>query len=368
MTLSMMAAVRRFTEEEAERLFVQARWPNGVACGRCGSLNVQIRQSRLPAPYRCRDCRHDFSVKSGTVMQDSKLPLHKWALAIYLLTSHPKGVSSLQLARDLGVTQRTAWHLAHRIRKAWAAAPALFDGPVEVDEMFVGGLERNKHSSKRHRHGGGSVGKAIVVGARDRATGRVAAGVVGRVDSDTLVGFIRQHAAKGATIYTDDHRAYLGMPFAHQSVNHSGREYVRGPVWTNGIESVWATFKRGYRGVYHQMSRQHLQRYVCEFEGRLNDRHSDTLDQMSHLAAGMAGKRLRYADLIAPPVEPVEPVAADEPYVPPPGLIDALARYLLDGTRPTDGRARRSHWISVDTWGAAWRKAGMPPLEPETPD
>ena len=139
-------------------------------------------------------------------------------------------------------------------------------------------------------------------------------------------------------IYTDDYRGYSGMPFAHRTVNHTARQYVRGPVWTNGIESVWATLKRGYRGTYHWMSPKHLDRYICEFNGRLNDRHADTLDQMSHMASGMVGKRLRYADLIALPVEPVEP--ANPAYIPPPGLVDALASALgTAGASPRLGEA-----------------------------
>ena len=360
MMLSMAQAVRMFTEQEAERLFREARWPNGIACERCGSLNIASRPARTVAD-RCRDCRHDFSVRTGTVIQGSNLPLSRWALAMYLLGSHPKGVSSVQMARDLGVTQKTAWHLAHRIRLAWASAPAVFAGPVEVDEAYLGGLERNKHAANRHRQGGGSVGKTIVVGARDRPTGRVAAAVVDRADADALFGFIRQHAAASATIYTDDLRTYRGMPFAHRTVNHSACQYVRGDVSTNAIESFWAMLRRGYRGTYHQMSRRHLHRYVCEFTGRLNDRQGDTIDRMRRLASGMAGKRLRYRDLIAVPVAvaPAEP-ARVEPYAPPPGLVDALARYLLDGTRPAH---RLTHWVSVETWREAWRNAGMPPLD-----
>ena len=148
------------------------------------------------------------------------------------------------------------------------------------------------------------------------------------------------------------------MPFPHSSVNHSARQDVRGDVWTNGIESFWAVFKRGYRGIYHQMCWRHLHRYVCEFEGRLSDRHADTLDRMSHMASGMVGKRLRYADLIAVPVEPksAEPV---EPYIPPPGLVDALARYLMDGTRP--GTRPKPAPLTQEDMDRIWVKVHLRP-------
>ena len=299
--LSLVELFDLFPDEpSAERWWIASRWPNGIACPRCGSVNIQTRRTRKPQPYRCRDCRYDFSAKTGSLMQGSPLGFRTWAIAIYLLTTGLKGTSSMKLHRDVKVTQKTAWFLAHRIRETWAERNnrVPFTGPVEADETFIGGLGKNMHRVKRRQlTGRGGVDKMVVAGVLDQGTKQVRTVVLRRSSGPVLRGFVTRHTVAGAAVYTDETQLYAGI--AHrETVKHGIGEYVRGAVTTNGMESFWSMFKRGYHGTYHKMSPKHLPRYVAEFEGRHNDRSHDTIDQMVQIVRGMDRKRLRYEDLI----------------------------------------------------------------------
>ena len=301
--ISLQELFRLFPNDKAaEAWLIRQRWPNGIACHHCGSLNVQTGAAHKTMPLRCRDCRKRFSVRTGTVMQSSKLGYQVWVIAMYQMTTSLKGVSSMKLHRDLSITQKAAWFLAHRLRDAWRVdghADLPFVGPLEADETFVGGKARNMHARDRRRRitGRGGNDKVAVAGVRDRSTGKVRAAVVDRVDGPTLRPFVEAHAAEGATVYTDEAAAYIGLP-NRETVKHGVGEYVDGMAHINGMESFWSMFKRGYVGVFHRMSREHLPRYVVEFEGRHNRRGQDTIDQMASIVRGSEGKRLRYVDLI----------------------------------------------------------------------
>ena len=301
-TTSLLELADRFsTEEKARKWFERLVWPNGErCCPNCGSLDTH-EASHPKMPYRCRDCRRYFSVKTGTVMAGSPLSLRQWAFAIYLDGTSVKGVSSLRLAEYIGVTQKTAWFMQQRIREAFADEhPEMFEGPIEMDETFVGGLEANKHRRKRLNVGSGTGGKATVIGIKDRETTRVVARVVPTHNMAELRSLVADHAAPDATVYTDGGSAYRTRPTRpHASVAHSRGEYVRGDVHTNGIESFWATIKRSYKGTFHYWSRKHLHRYVRELAGLHNIRRLSTMGRMGFIVTQLVGKRLTWRRLVA---------------------------------------------------------------------
>lgn len=300
--MTLVDAIRMFPDDAAaEAWFVERRWPDGPHCPHCGSTEVLSGAKHATMPYRCRGkaCRKRFSVRTKTVMDSSNVGYQKWALALFLFATSLKGVSSMKLHRDLGVTQKTAWFMAHRIRDAWTDHGEPFDGPVEADETYMGGKRKNMPLAKRaYLTSRGTDGKTAVAGVKDRATKQVRAQVVEHTDKATLQGFVLRNAAPDAKVYTDDASAYHGLPRDREAVNHSVFEYVRGQAHTNGIESFWSMLKRGYYGTFHHMSAKHLGRYVSEFAGRHNVRPLDTIDQLRSMVRGMEGRVLRYRDLV----------------------------------------------------------------------
>ena len=301
--ITLLQLAKLFPDEAAaRRWFEDILWSDGKrVCPRCESANTH-ECSHAKMPYRCRDCRKYFSIKTATVMAGSPLSLLKWVYAIYLDTTSLKGVSSMKLHRDLGVTQKTAWFMQQRIREAFAhEGQGAFAGPAETDESYVGGRRRNMSNAKRKELGGrGPVGKTAVAGIKDRSRNQIRAKVIEHTDAKTLQGFVKENVQAGAVVYTDDASVYDRLfDFEHESVKHSVAEYVRGMAHTNGIESFWSMLKRAHKGVFHKLSPKHLQRYVNEFAGRHNIRDKDTLAQMTFVAARLANRHLPYNELIA---------------------------------------------------------------------
>jgi transposase-like protein len=292
--------VPNWTEDQAREYFEQRRWPNGPGCVHCGSVNVYRLQGKSTRPglLECRDCRKQFTVTVGTVMEDSHLPLSTWAKAFHLLVSSKKGFSALQLQRNLGLgSYRTAWFLAHRIREAMRCEPLAgkLCGQVQADETYVGGKPR-KFDGKKHKSGRGTPKTPVV--ALVETGGKAVSHVMESTNSEALKAVIHKSVDKDADLVTDEFRAYgpAAMQLhSHRRVNHTAGEYVgKDGITTNTAESFFALMKRGHYGVYHSMSKKHLHRYCNEFDFRWNGRGLTDSVRRDAAVEGAEGKRLMY--------------------------------------------------------------------------
>ena len=294
-TISLADLMAQYpTEEDALRYLERLRWGDAPTCAKCGGRKKLAEQEKA-GDYWCGDCRGYFSVRTGTPFERSKVDLRKWMLAGYLLLTSRKGIPSLQMSKELGVTQKTAWFMLHRLRAACSPAAAeKLGGEVEVDEIYIGGKERNKHESKKLRAGRGAVGKQTVLGMRERG-GRSVAMPVPDTAKDTLLPEISDRMESGSVLYTDEHSGYDGVEdagYRREAVCHSAKQFVDGMASTNSVESMWASVKRGFYGTYHSWSRKHCWRYVDEFSFRLRKGscEHDTADRMDSLFSSMLSK------------------------------------------------------------------------------
>lgn len=285
--------------------FRAIRWANGIVCPHCGVIGNHYTLN--DDTHKCADknCRKKFSVRTGTIFEASRIPLKKWFMAIYLATSHKKGISSCQLARDIGVTQKTAWFVIHRINEATATPEfnAPLEGIVEMDETYVGGREKFKHASKRiPRNISANAGntKITVFGMIQRG-GDLRLRKVANTKKATLAPIIESNVLRGSTVYSDEaqHYKWMRQSYEHNLVAHTLGEYVRDDVYTNTIEGVFGHFKRSIIGVYHHASDKHIDRYLSVFAWRWNRRTMKEGERMNSLLRSTQGHRLTYKDLIA---------------------------------------------------------------------
>lgn len=299
-----MAAILapHFIDADKAREYLEAlRWPNGPVCPHCGveGQHYALKGAKCrPGLWKCKDCRKQFSVTVGTVFERSRIDLNKWLLAVHLMCASKKGISSLQLQRMLGVTYKTAWFMSHRIREAMTNEPngllGAGGGTVEADETYWGNSKRSKIGRKYKGRGGDHKEKIVALVERD---GNVRSFHVKAVNGTTLRTILKEHIAEEANLMTDELRLYkpIGKEFAsHQTVKHSAKEYARGNAHTNTIEGFFSILKRGLIGTFHHVGRQHLKRYVKEFDFRYNNRKTTDAERTRVALEGIGGKRLMY--------------------------------------------------------------------------
>jgi transposase-like protein len=295
---TLQQAIVYFSDaENCVNFLSQMRWPDGVECPNCEGREVSYLSTRRL--WKCKSCRKQFSVKVGSIMEDSPIGLDKWLAAIWLIANAKNGISSYEIHRSLGVTQKSAWFLLHRIRKAMQnGSLAKLSGHVEVDETFIGGLARNMHESKRKHAGTGGAGKVAVMGLLERH-GEVRTCVLPNVRTKALQGEVAKHVEQGSVVYSDAFRSYRGLQddYVHNVINHAER-YVDGQIHTNSIENFWSLLKRMIKGTYVSVEPFHLFRYLDEQSFRFNTRKGTDADRFVKAAAALTGKRLTYAELI----------------------------------------------------------------------
>ena len=306
--MSIISEPHFHNEAEAFARLEAIVWPNGPQCPKCGGLDrITLVKGVRMGVRRCGPCKREFTVKVGTVFEDSKVKLHIWFQAAHLMASSKKGISAHQLHRTLKVTYKTAWFMEHRLREAMREGHFVMGGKdktVEIDETFVGGLEKNKHLSKRKHAGTGGAGKEAVFSLVERG-GSVRSHHVPQVTANTLRPILRAQIDGASFVMTDEGGAMkkIGSEYEqHASVNHGAGEYVRGGVHTNTIEGYFSILKRGIIGTYHHVSQQHLKRYLAEFDFRYNHRMAlgvDDITRTTKALSGIVGKRLTYRDSFA---------------------------------------------------------------------
>lgn len=298
---TLQEAIQYFSDPDRCLDFVVSRrWPNEVTCPTCGSPKVTFLAKQRRWQCRTKHTKRQFSVKVGTIFEDSALGLDKWLAAMWLLVNCKNGISSYEVARALGITQKSAWHMVHRIRLAVRVGPIQkLSGEVEADESFIGGKARNMHKSKREQkiHGRGPEGKTIVAAVLARH-GEVRAVVVPTRKKKDLQKLVKENVATGSALFTDDLQSYdgLGEKYAHEVINHA-EEYVRGNVHTNGLENFWSLLKRGIHGTYVSVEPFHLFRYLDEQSFRFNNRKMTDGERFGLAVGGIINKRVTYEQL-----------------------------------------------------------------------